>query len=370
VRRGLTAEIDLDAAEHNFNALKSTVNNLPVIAVVKADAYGHGAARLSRTFEKAGAHALAVAFTSEALELREHGVGAPILVLFDRSHVSEYFDHRLTPVIHDLGAAQAFSAEAGRRNLRLGVHLKVDTGMGRMGLSGQAEVERAASLPNLEVAGLMSHFSEADLADVDYARAQLGRFLEIRDSLNRRGLAPLCHMSNSAATLSFRKSHLDAVRPGLVLYGSPPSEDDSENPFRPVMTVKARVLALRRLGKGQPVSYERTFVTTRPTLAAVLAAGYADGYSRLFSNNSQVLLRGRRAPVIGRVCMDLSVVDATDVEGVSEGDEAVLLGSDGDETITAWELARKSSTIPYEVLISMGNMARRVYSGASTDSDD
>jgi alanine racemase len=172
----------------------------------------------------------------------------------------------------------------------------------------------------------------------------------------------MSHMANSAAALFYPDSHLDAVRPGLVLYGCLPAEDiPSDISLRPVMRVKAKVLSLRRLGKGQAVSYGRTFVTKRETLAATLAVGYADGYSRLLSNNSHVLLRGRRAPVIGRVCMDLMVVDATDAGDLEEGEEAVLLGSEGGESITAWELARRASSIPYEVMLSLGSRAKRVY---------
>ncbi|GAB4390123.1 MAG: alanine racemase [Thermodesulfovibrionales bacterium] len=360
MRRGLSAEIDLDAAKHNLYAVRKTAKGLPVIAVVKADAYGHGAVRLARAFEDAGAAALAVAFASEARELRDAGVKAPVIVLFDRTGVEECFDLGLTPVLHDLKTAEAFSREAARRKRTLDVHVKVDTGMGRMGLGDLEEARAIAGLEGLRVTGLMSHFSEADLSDMDYARAQLAAFLSVRDELRKRGLSPICHMANSAATLCFAESHLDAVRPGLALYGYAPSPG-LDAPLRPVMKVSARVVALRRLGKGRPVSYERTFITRRPTLAAVLGVGYADGYGRLFSNNASVLIRGRRAPVLGRVCMDLTVVDATDIEGVTESDEAVLLGPQGGESVGAWELARNALSIPYEILLSLGKNASRAY---------
>jgi alanine racemase len=362
VLRGVTAEIDLEAAKHNFGAVRKAVGGLPVIAVVKADAYGHGAVELSRAFGEAGASALAVAFVSEAYAIREAGIRMPVLVLFDDSGIEDYFDLGLTPVVHDLRAAEAFSREAGKRNTVMDVHLKADTGMARLGFIGEGELARVPELPNLRVTGLMSHFSEADLADRDYARLQLERFGRIRAVLGGKGLRPMSHMANSAAALFYPDSHLDAVRPGLVLYGCLPAEDiPSDISLRPVMRVKAKVLSLRRLGKGQAVSYGRTFVTKRETLAATLAVGYADGYSRLLSNNSHVLLRGRRAPVIGRVCMDLMVVDATDAGDLEEGEEAVLLGSEGGESITAWELARRASSIPYEVMLSLGSRAKRVY---------
>lgn len=360
--RGVTAEIDLEAAKHNLRAVRKAAGGLPVIAVVKADAYGHGAVELSRAFEQAGASALAVAFTSEASALRRAGIRAPVLVLFDDSNLKDYFDLCLTPVLHDLKTAKAFSREAGKRKTVMDVHLKADTGMARLGFNDEGQLARVPELPNLRVTGLMSHFSEADLADRDYAKLQLDRFRRIRGLLGGKGLKPLCHMANSAAALFYPDSHLDAVRPGLVLYGCLPAEDiPAHIRLRPVMKVKAKVLSLRRLGKGQAVSYGRTFVTKRRTLAATLAVGYGDGYSRLYSNNSHVLLRGRRAPVMGRVCMDLVVVDATEVKGLKEGDEAVLLGPEGKENITLWELARHASSIPYEVMLSLGNRANRVY---------
>jgi len=366
VHRGLTAEIDLGAAARNLEEIRKAASNLPVIAVVKADAYGHGAAELSRAYEKAGVHALAVAFVSEARTLRQAGISAPILVLFDNTEIGEFFSLGLTPVIHEVKTAEAISREAQRRNASLDIHIKVDTGMGRVGLDGVEDALRVASLPNLRTVGLMSHFSDADLADAAFMKDQIARFRSIRDALRAKGLRPLCHMANSAAVLASRDSHLDAVRPGLILYGTSPFDDERAGlpPLVPVMRVTARVLTVRKFAKGKPVSYARTFITRRETLAAVVAAGYADGYNRAFSNNADVLLNSRRAPVIGRVCMDLMVVDATDVGGVGEHDEAVLLGSQGGETVTAWELARRASTIPYEVFLWLGRGAKRTYTGA------
>lgn len=363
--RGITAEIDLGAAAHNFNALKETVNGLPVIAVVKADAYGHGAPEISRIFEQNGATALAVAFVSEARELRASGIKLPLMVLFDRTEIPSFFELGLTPVIHDSKTAGMFSKEASRRNTTLDVHLKVDTGMGRMGVEGLEEIEKITGLSNLKIAGLLSHLSEADLEDREFVKLQLRRFNEAKDLLLSKGLSPMCHIANSAAALSLQECRLDAVRPGLALYGSSPfGEERKDVPeLRPVMQVKAKIASLRRLRKGQPVSYGRTFTTSRDTLSAVLAVGYADGYQRALSNNSAVLIRGKRAPVLGRVCMDLVVVDATDIPGVAEQDEAVLMGRDGQEHISAWELARGASTIPYEIMTSFGKMcSRRTYS--------
>jgi alanine racemase len=364
VRRGITAEIDLDAALKNLEAIRKAVNGLPVIAVVKADAYGHGAAEVARLYEDVEVHALAVAFVSEAEELREAGIKSPILVLFDNTEPEKYLKLGLTPVIHTLKAAEAFSREAEKQNVTLDVHVKVDTGMGRVGFDNETDVLKILEMKNLNVVGLMSHLSEADLADPDFVKVQLEHFNGFKDSLHKKGLRPLCHVANSAAALGCPEAHLDAVRPGLALYGVSPFKE-ADKPvlnLSPVMRATVPIVTVRRLEAGHPVSYGRTFITSRPTLSAVMAVGYGDGYDRLFSNNADVLIRGKRAPVIGRVCMDVVMVDVTDIEEVSESDNAVLLGSDGGESITASELAERASTLPYEILLNLGRNARKQYS--------
>jgi alanine racemase len=364
VDRGITAEIDLRAAAHNFNAIRDSVNGLPVIAVVKADAYGHGAPEISKILEQNGVTALAVAFVSEARELRSGGIKIPLIVLFDKTEIPSFFDLNLMPVIHDAMTAQAFSKEASRRNIIIDVHIKVDTGMGRMGIENPEDIERIAGLPNLRIVGLLSHLSEADIEDKEFVELQLRRFSEAKNILTRKGLSPMCHIANSAAALSLGQCRLDAIRPGLALYGISPFEEKRNDipELRPVMQVKANIAAIRRLRKGHPVSYGRTFTTSRDTLAAVLAVGYADGYPRALSNNSDVLIKGGRVPVLGRICMDLVVVDITDLENVEEEDKAILMGQDGKEHISAWELAQGASTIPYEILTSFGKMcSKRTY---------
>ncbi|MEJ2313211.1 MAG: alanine racemase [Nitrospirota bacterium] len=364
MRRGITAEIDLDAALNNLDAVRKAVKGLPVIAVVKADAYGHGAAELARLYEDAEVHALAVAFVSEAEELRASGIKAPMLVLFDNTEPDKYIELGLTPVIHDLKAARAFSQVAEKSGRPLDVHLKVDTGMGRVGLTNERDFVEVLNIKGLNVIGLMSHFSDADLTDADFIDVQLGRFKEFKALSRKKKLSPLCHMANSAASLAYPEAHMDAVRPGLALYGVSPFEEGGpfSTSLRPIMTAKARIVTIRKLAAGQPVSYGRTFITARPTLAAVIAAGYADGLGRMLSNNADVLIKGKRAPVMGRVCMDIVMADVTEAGNVSEEDEAVLLGRGGDEEITAWELAGRASTFPNEILLYLGRNARRVYS--------
>ncbi|MBI5204735.1 MAG: alanine racemase [Nitrospirae bacterium] len=371
--RGPIAEIDLEAIAHNFRIAKKITGNRAIIAVVKADAYGHGSIEASRRLVKEGASYLAVAYAAEAVALRQANIKTPLIVLFDKYDMNNYFKYKLIPVIHDIKTAQAFSKEAGKRKQGISVHIKADTGMGRLGFNIddlEKNINAILKMDFLTVTGLMSHFSDADLSDRSYALMQLDRFNKLKDTMIKKGLRHLlAHIANSAAVMSLPESHLDAIRPGLMLYGySPmqPSALSSQPPalssqLKPAMTVKTKILSLRKLRKGSPVSYGRTFITARDSLIAVLPVGYADGYSRAFSNNSDVLVRGKRSPVAGRVCMDTTMVDVTDVRGVIEGEDVVLLGRQKADAITASELARKAGTIPYEILTSFGNKSRKVY---------
>lgn len=376
MQRGATAEIDLSAVSHNLRLVRKVTDNRAVIAVVKADAYGHGAIEISRRLLNDGVSYLAVAYSDEGIALRQAGIDSPVLVLFDKYNFSDCFEYRLTPVIHDVQTARRLSEEAKARGRRLDVHIKIDTGMGRLGLNGERvldDLNAIAGMDGLNVTGILSHFSEADIADRSYADEQLKKFTLVRNEcLRSRKSGILFHIANTAAVLSFKSAHLDAVRPGLMLYGySPFTEAGSERvavsdgqpslDLRPAMKIKTRILSLRRLRKGTPVSYGRTFVTQRESLVAVLPVGYADGYSRALSNAADVLIRGKRAPVIGRVCMDLTMVDVTEIWDVAEDDEAVLLGTQAGEEITAHEVALKAGTICYEILTALGNRSKRVY---------
>lgn len=343
--------------------MRTMAGSSDVISVVKADAYGHGSVEVARRLVAGGTASLAVAYTDEAKLLRDAGITLPIIVLFDQDGVDDYFRYDLVPVVRDLDSARRFSDEAVKRGSRLAVHMKIDTGMGRIGfLPGQA-VESAAAvsmMPGISLEGLMSHFSEADLADRTYAQHQLELFLRVRQELRERtGLQLFCHMANSAALLSLPAAVFDGVRPGLALYGYSPFHESYD--LRPVMRITARILSLRDLPSGTPVSYGRTFITKRDSRIAVIPVGYADGYNRLFSNNADMLVQGSRVPVVGRVCMDMTMLDVTDVPNVSEGDEVVILGRQGQEMITAADLATRINTIPYEILTSLGTRARKAY---------
>ncbi len=374
MNRGAIAEIDLNAISDNLKVIKKLSNNRPVIAVVKADAYGHGAIDVSRRLVNDGVEYLAVAFTEEARELRNAGINSPILVLFDPD-INDIFTYNLIPVIRDKKTAIALSKEAEKNNRSISVHIKIDTGMGRLGFTGDAanEISEIANLEGITIDGVMSHFSEADLLDASFARMQIERFNSIKTELLNIGLnVRLFHMANSAAVMTLPESHFDAVRPGIMLYGYSPIQKSEvrsqklgvnvpKSQLLPAMTVKTKILALRRLPAGTPISYGRTFITKRASLIGVIPIGYADGFSRRFSNNAELLVRCKRVPVVGRVCMDLTMIDLTDVEQVEEGDEAVIIGRQGNESIDAAELAFRADTIPYEILTSLGNMANRVY---------
>ena len=360
MERGLVAEIDLQAVSHNFSLIRRITGGRPVIAVVKADAYGHGAAQVSKRLVSDGAEYLAVAFMDEARELREAGITVPILVLFDPdSH--EAFEYNLTPVVGTLKAAFDLSREAEKRGRNINIHIKVDTGMGRLGFRGQVQhdILAIARLKGITIEGVMSHFSDADVSDRSFAFSQIAAFNTLRTDLAAAGLRiPLYHLANSAAVVALPEAHCDAVRPGIMLYGCP---DSTLPKLVPAMSAKARIVALRKLPPGTPISYGRTFVTERESLIGVISAGYADGFSRLFSNKASVLVRGRRAPVVGRVCMDVTMIDVTDIAGVSETDDVIIMGRQGNESISAEELAQLSGTIPYEVMLSLGSRARRIY---------
>ncbi len=377
MNRGAVAEINLSAIAYNLQSVRKIVKNRPVIAVVKADAYGHGAVEVSKKLFEENVSFLAVAFTGEAIELREAGIKSPIIVLFDTGYIKEFFDFKLIPVIYNVDTASSLSAEAKKKNIIIKVHVKIDTGMGRLGLSGNHIVNdliKISEMEGIELAGLLSHFSEADLSDRSYAVLQLNRFNKIRETISRKLRRKIfSHIANSAAVLTFEDAHLDAVRPGLMLYGYSPINQKSEvsppihtSPsilinLMPAMKVKTKILCIRKVSSGTPISYGRTFITKRPSRIGVLPLGYADGYSRFFSNNADVLVKGKRVPVVGRICMDLTMIDLTDVKGVKENDEIVIMGKQGDESITAQELAYKANTIPYEILTSLGNKSKRIY---------
>lgn len=358
------AVIDVAALRHNYEHIRKVVApEVSILTVVKANAYGHGATIAGPTFEKAGAEWLGVATIGEAVEMRSAGVNIPILVLAGASgrDIGQLHKFRLTVALLDLDMARDLAAAA--KGTRVRVHIKIDTGMGRIGVLPDelpALLDGIRGGGVLEVDGIFSHFGNADDVGGPYCDTQIERFRRALETVKAAGFdPPWIHMANSAATLSRHETHFSMVRPGIALYGIvPPSTPTPE--LKPVMRLVTHIQQVKRLPAEYPVSYAQTFVTRRPSKIAVLPIGYADGYSRRLSNNAEVLVRGMRAPVVGRVCMDLTMADVTDIDGVEKGDEVVLWGRQGDAEITVDEVARWQDTVAYEVVNQLGKRVPRL----------
>lgn len=381
--RPTTAHIDLGALRHNLAQVRRLAGAREVIAIVKADAYGHGAVPVARALAAEGVSRFGVALVEEGRVLREAGVRGEILVLggFVEDQAAEIVELGLTATIFHAGHADALNEAARRAGRAAPVHAKIDTGMGRLGFAVDAAPDAVAALARcafLRLEGLMTHFADADLADPAYAREQVARFDAVAETVRRAGVRiPIRHAANSAAVMaaSWRSAGggplYDAVRPGLMLYGVHPGPAvGSGVDLRPVLSLTTRILLLKRVPPGMPISYGRTFVTRRDSLIAVLPIGYADGYPRALSNAGRVLVRGRAAPVVGRVCMDLTMVDVTDVPGAAEGDEAVVIGAQGAAAITAEDVAAGAGTIAYEILCGIGPRVPRRYLDAAAAGRD
>ncbi|MGB9920280.1 MAG: alanine racemase [Moorellales bacterium] len=365
------AEVDLGAVAHNVAEIRRVVGpGVGIMAVVKADAYGHGLEAVARTVVAAGAQWLAVAVPEEAFRIRALGLRLPILVL---SHtpapvLAEAIRQDLRLTLYSPRQVRELVDVARAVGRRVKVHVKVDTGMGRLGFSweesGVREILAALEPPELEPEGVFTHFACADEPDPAFTWEQWHRFRRVLAALEQAGKHfAYRHAANSAATLAFPQTHLDLVRPGLALYGLYPANGAGRERVRlvPAMSLKARPIFLKEVPAGTPLSYGRTYVTTRPSRIAVLPLGYADGYSRLLSNRAEVLVRGRRVPVVGRVCMDHTLIDVTEVPEAAEGDEVVLFGRQGEAFLPVEELAEKTGTISYEVLCRIGSRVPRVY---------
>jgi len=368
--RPTVGEVDLGALEFNYRQIKKRVpEGVKVLAVVKADAYGHGAIPVSLRLEKLGVDYLGVAISEEGVELRNGGVKAPILVLggIFGAEVDQIFRFRLTPVIFRKDFLKILSREAEKRRRKVKVHLKVDTGMGRVGVPLSLwpdflrEVRR---FPKIETEGILSHFSMTD-EEEGFTQSQWRAFQSAVAIAQEFGISSqYLHMASSATLTAFPGYAAGLVRPGIMLYGSYPSPAfRSLISLRPVMTLKTRIHFLKLVASGTRISYGGTFTAKRESRIATLPVGYADGYSRHLSNHGEVLIRGKRAPVVGRVCMDFIMVDATDIPRASVGDEVILIGQQGGEQITPEEIAEKIDSISYEVLCSIGKRVPRIYKG-------
>ena len=374
--RATRAEIDLQAFQHNLQTLRKYLDpQTQIMAVVKADAYGHGAIPCARiAVESGAANYLGAGVIEEGIELRENGLNAPILILGSifPDEAEDLVRHNLATILCTQPLAQALSKEAEKQDKTVSVHIKVDTGMNRLGISPEnlpALLDQVRNLKNLKIEAVSTHFSSADDEDLSVTQAQLEKFQTALTILQKEGVhTPIVHCANTSALFKFPESHFNMVRPGLILYGVLPSPslrpviDQGENPFQPVMQWKSQIILLKPIAKNQPVSYSGSFTTQRDSLIATLPIGYADGLHRMLSNKMDVLIRGRRAPQVGNICMDMILIDVTDVPDVQAGDEVVIFGRQEDQMISVEELAMEGQTIPYEILCNVGKRVPRIYS--------
>ncbi|HSQ91454.1 MAG TPA: alanine racemase [Nitrospiraceae bacterium] len=366
------ATIDLAALAYNLSQIKRRLSpSCDIMAIVKANAYGHGAVETAHALARQGIKRFAVASLDEGIALRHAGLSASIVGLgaLLEDQVPDLLAHRLTPVISD-GHILPTLAEAARlRPAPYPIHLKVETGMGRLGLSPEellSLLDDPILRSSLQIEGLMTHLADADGTDSAFTERQLGIFRSMLEQTRQRGLTiPFLHTANSAAIVRFPDAHFSLVRPGIMLYGYhtlPPSIPAPD--LKPVLSLQSTIVQLRSIPRGGTVSYNRTFVAQRPTRIAVLPIGYADGYSRRLSHRGSVLIQGRRAPIIGLVCMDMIMIDVTDLGPVRVGEIVTLIGQQGEESIWADEVSNWMDTIPYEVLCGIGHRVPRLYESA------
>lgn len=370
--RPVWAEVNLDNIRYNLRRIRECLNKgVEIIAVVKADAYGHGAVQVSRVLVEEGVRYLAVAILDEAIELRENGLDVPILILgyTPEDQLKYVVEYDISQTVFDLNYVKRISQEAAIRHKRAKVHVKIDTGMGRIGYTdydkARKEIPQMASLPGIQVEGIFTHFATADERDKTYTYRQYGLFMDLINDLKEKIEIPLKHVSNSAAILDLPEMELDAVRPGIILYGHYPSREVSNSvSFKPAMSLKSKVIHIKSVEPGTYISYGRRFETKRKSIIATVPIGYADGYTRMLTGKARVLVKGRFAPVVGTICMDQMMIDVTDIEGIELGQEVVLFGMSGNNCLPVEEIADRLGTINYEVLCMVGKRVPRVYIGS------
>lgn len=377
-RRPTWAEINLQALADNFQAVRERVDaQVKIMAVVKADAYGHGALACAQRLAQAGASWFGVALPEEGIELREAGITKPILCLggFWAGQEQSCIQHNLVPVVYRLDMIQALDRAARDAGIVVDAHLKLDTGMGRLGIRHDSVVEFANAIrdyKHVRIDGLMTHFASADdPAYEGFTKEQIKRFREASKLLRERGLNPTYEdLANSAATAGYESSWGNMVRPGGVLYGLwrdilPPLDEPLR--LRPVMSLHSRIMLLKWVGAGETLGYGCTFETSRDTLVATLPIGYNDGYARALSNRGRAIVRGRYAPVVGRISMDLTLLDVTDVAGVRLNDRVTLLGEEGELMIPVEDIAKTAGTLSYEITCGISHRVPRIYMPAEPD---
>lgn len=367
VVRPTFVEVDLSRLTENLRMIRRHVKPARVMAILKANAYGHGLVEVARHLSRVGIDYLGVAFLEEGILLRERGIDVPILVLGGilGNQVPLFLDYDLTLTASSVEKLSQIEREARRRNVRARVHLKIDTGMERIGVhyySAEELLEAVLRCQHCDVEGIYSHLANADAQDLTSARVQMERFTDVLETFAERGLRPpLRHIANSGAILQMPDSHLDMVRAGILLYGVYPSPETSQSvPVQPALSWRSHVVYFKVVKPGHAVSYGSTWQSDHMVRVVTVPVGYGDGYFRSLSNRSQVIIRGKRYPVIGRICMDQLMVNI-EWETAYNGDEVVLLGEDGDASVSVDELAEWAGTIPYEILTNINTRVPRIY---------
>ncbi|MDR0519388.1 MAG: alanine racemase [Clostridiales Family XIII bacterium] len=371
-KRAAWVDIDLSSLQKNYDSLRALAPDSAFIAAIKMDAYGHGAVKVAWELVKSGADYLGVATLDEAAALREAGIQTPIVLLgaTPRGNVKDVLDLKLIPVVTSVKDAALLSDMAGifLSDEPVDIFLAIDTGMGRLGVlfdeAGAAQVMDIAKLPGIRIKGVFSHFSAADEDDPAFTLKQIDYFDRICSALEEMGIRPAIRtMANSAGLMRYPQAHYEAVRPGIALYGlyPAPSMDDGTVRLDPVMSVHANIVLIRKVPAGFPVSYGHTFYTERESLIGVLPLGYGDGLPRVISGKGRVIVNGTYAPLVGTISMDQAMVDLTDVPDVEEYDEAIVMGSDGNLSVTADDIAEWAGTISYEVTCRFGQRLPKIY---------
>lgn len=369
MHRPTWVEIDLSALRHNVLAIKRTAGpGVKIMGIVKADAYGHGDYEVCRVLLNHGVGMLGIAILEEGIQLRDRGIQAPLLLLggLFEDQIDAVIQYNVIPAVYDLKLARVLSKRAYKLHKTVPVHVYVDTGMGSIGVRYDKAVEFVKSLhdiKNIFIDGIYTHCSCSDEKESAYTNLQIRRFRDILTTLDAMKIGiPLRHMANSGAIIGYPDAYFSMVRPGLSLYGLYPSEEVSRDiGIKPVMSFKTRVIHMKDMQPCDDVGYGRTYKITKPTLVATLPFGYGDGYNRLLSDQGKVIIRGVTASVIGRVCMDQCFVDVSHISEVCVGDEVVVYGSQGQETISIESIARELQTIPYEVTCNVGKRVPRIY---------
>ena len=365
------AEINIDALAYNMKNIRQiTSKSAMIMAVIKSDAYGHGAVETARVLAENGADRFAVATVSEAVQLRQGGISEPVMILGATidEEAESIVSYDIIPTVFSYEYARALSDQAVKQGKTVKVHIKIDTGMSRIGYVAGVddnavadEIIEISKLDNVEVEGIFSHFATSDEADRSYMDEQFERFIAMTELLERRGLKiPIRHIANSAAIMMYPHTHLDMVRAGIVLYGCYPSDevDKSRLSLRPVMSFKSRISLIKTTGGKRGVSYGKTFISDGSIKIATVPVGYADGYSRMLSGKAEMIVHDKKVPVIGRICMDQCMIDVTNVHNINTGDEVILFG---DGEITADTIARQLGTINYEVICMVSKRIPRIY---------